>query len=60
MAIGTVAWRDRSGTMPPKEALVHNFVLRLLAEVYDSLVEQSGTTDEFMRETSDFKAGDAG
>jgi hypothetical protein len=60
MGMDAVAWRDRSRTMPPKEALVHNFALRPLSDLYDSRVEQSGITDEFMRGASNFIAGEAG
>ena len=51
MGMDTVAWRDQFGAIPPKEALVHTFVLWLLADLYDSVVERPGTTDEIMRET---------
>ncbi|MER5974405.1 hypothetical protein ABT112_32655 [Streptomyces sp. NPDC002055] len=51
MGMDTVAWRDQFGTIPPKEALVHNFVLWLLADLFDSMVEQPGATDQLMRET---------
>ena len=50
MGMDTVAWRDQFGTIPPKEALVHNFVLWLLADLFDILVEQRGATDQLMRE----------
>ncbi|MGX5397176.1 hypothetical protein ACWLMY_35620 [Streptomyces anulatus] len=51
MGMDTVAWRDRFGTIPPKEAMVHGFVLWLLADLFDSLVDKPGTIDELMRET---------
>ncbi|EST17880.1 hypothetical protein M878_00035 [Streptomyces roseochromogenus subsp. oscitans DS 12.976] len=51
MGMNTVAWRDQFGTIPPKEALAHNFVLWLLADLFDSLVEQPSATDLLMRET---------
>lgn len=60
MGMDTVAWRDQFGTIPPKEALVHNFVLWLLADLFDSLVEQPGATDLLMRETFNSTAADAG
>ncbi|MFE6977253.1 hypothetical protein [Streptomyces sp. NPDC057682] len=47
----TVAWRDRFGTIPPAEAMVHGFVLWLLADLFDTLVDKPGTIDELMRET---------
>ncbi|QDO37920.1 hypothetical protein FNV62_06845 [Streptomyces sp. RLB3-17] len=60
MGMDTVAWRDQFGTIPPKEALVHNFVLWLLADFLDSLVEQPGATDQLMRETFNSMAADTG
>ncbi|MFJ4569072.1 hypothetical protein ACIP4U_36550 [Streptomyces caelestis] len=60
MGMNTVAWRDQFGTISPKEALVHNFVLWLLADLFDSLVEQPGATDLLMRETFNSMAADAG
>lgn len=51
MGMDTVAWRDRFGKIPPKEALVHGFVLWLLADLFDSLIEKPGTIDQLMRET---------
>ncbi|MFJ6834295.1 hypothetical protein [Streptomyces sp. NPDC091209] len=60
MGLDTVAWRDQFGTIPPKEALVHNFVLWLLADLFDSLVEQPGATDLLMRETFNSMAAEAG
>ncbi|QIY76373.1 hypothetical protein HEP84_53565 [Streptomyces sp. RLB1-33] len=60
MGMDTVAWRDQFGTIPPKEALVHNFVLWLLADLFDSLVEQPGATDQLMRETFNSMAADSG
>lgn len=50
MGMDTVAWRDRFGTIPPKEAMVHGFVLWLLADLFDSLADKPGTIDELMRE----------
>ncbi|MGW7073060.1 hypothetical protein ACWGII_41165 [Streptomyces sp. NPDC054855] len=45
-AIGmdAVAWCDQFGAIPPKE-VVHHFVVWLLADLFDSLVQQSGATD---------------
>ncbi|WP_345045776.1 hypothetical protein [Streptomyces sannanensis] len=60
MGMDTVAWRDQFGTIPPKEALVHNFVLWLLADLFDSLVEQPGATDLLMRETFNSMAAEPG
>lgn len=51
MGMDTVAWRDRFGTISPEEAMVHGFVLWLLADLFDSLVDKPGTIDELMRET---------
>ncbi|MFJ6461446.1 hypothetical protein ACIQM0_10380 [Streptomyces sp. NPDC091387] len=51
MGMDTVAWRDRFGTIPPKEAMVHGFVLWLLADLFDSMVDKPGTIDQLMRET---------
>lgn len=51
MGMDAVAWRDRFGTIPPREAMVHGFVLWLLADLFDSLVDKPGTIDQLMRET---------
>ncbi|MGW0855731.1 hypothetical protein [Streptomyces sp. NPDC002690] len=51
MGMDTVAWRDRFGTIEPKEAMVHGFVLWLLADLFDSLAEKPGTIDRLMRGT---------
>ncbi|MEU6992793.1 hypothetical protein ABZ953_19325 [Streptomyces sp. NPDC046465] len=51
MGMDTVAWRDRFGAIEPKEAMVHGFVLWLLADLFDSLVDKPGTIDQLMRET---------
>ncbi|MER5948074.1 hypothetical protein ABT127_18650 [Streptomyces sp. NPDC001904] len=51
MGMDTVAWRDRFGRIEPKEAMVHGFVLWLLADLFDSLVDKPGTIDQLMRET---------
>ncbi|MEU1494838.1 hypothetical protein ABZ456_31905 [Streptomyces sp. NPDC005776] len=51
MGMDTVAWRDRFGTIEPKEAMVHGFVLWLLADLFDSLVDKPGTIDALMRKT---------
>ncbi|MFD3517972.1 hypothetical protein [Streptomyces sp. NPDC058657] len=51
MGMDTVAWRDRFGKISPKEAMVHGFVLWLLADLFDSLAEKPGTIDALMRET---------
>ncbi|MEU5958768.1 hypothetical protein [Streptomyces sp. NPDC047525] len=53
MGMDTVAWRDRFGEIEPKEAMVHGFVLWLLADLFDSLVDKPGTIDQVMRETFD-------
>jgi hypothetical protein len=53
MGMDTVAWRDRFGPIPPEEALVHGFVLWLLADLFDSLAGQPGVMDRMMRETFD-------
>ncbi len=60
MGMDTVAWRDQFGTIPPKEALVHDFVLWLLADLLDSLIEQPGATDQLMQETFNSTAADSG
>ncbi|MFB9521407.1 MULTISPECIES: hypothetical protein [Streptomyces] len=51
MGMDTVAWRDRFGTIGPKEATVHGFVLWLLADLFDTLAEKPGTIDQLMRGT---------
>ncbi|MFJ6433178.1 hypothetical protein [Streptomyces sp. NPDC091416] len=53
MGMDTVAWRDRFGPIPPNEALVHSFVLWLLADLFDSMTERPGTIDQLMRQTFD-------
>lgn len=53
MGMDTVVWRDRFGKIEPKEAMVHGFVLWLLADLFDSLVDMPGTIDQVMRETFD-------
>lgn len=58
MGMDTVAWRDQFGQIPPEEALVHSFVLWLLADLFDSMIEQPGTMDRLMRETFDSMAAD--
>ncbi|MEV7526672.1 hypothetical protein [Streptomyces sp. NPDC091371] len=56
MGMDTVAWRDQFGQIPPEEALVHGFVLWLLADLFDSLIEQPGAIDRMMREIFDSMA----
>ncbi|MGW7413441.1 hypothetical protein [Streptomyces sp. NPDC054863] len=51
MGMDTVAWRDQYGQIPPEEALVHGFVLWLLADLFDSLIGRPGAIDRMMRET---------
>ncbi|MFF2008561.1 hypothetical protein ACFVWY_05740 [Streptomyces sp. NPDC058195] len=51
MGMDTVAWRDQFGKIPPEEAMVHGFVLWLLADLFDSLVKRPGAIDQLMRET---------
>ncbi|MFD4116895.1 hypothetical protein ACFWSJ_26025 [Streptomyces niveus] len=58
MGMNTVAWRDQFGAIPPQEALVHSFVLWLLADLFDSLAEQPGAIDLIMRETFDSMTAD--
>ncbi|MEV7728724.1 hypothetical protein AB0P15_28870 [Streptomyces sp. NPDC087917] len=58
MGMDTVAWRDRFGQIPPEEALVHGFVLWLLADLYDSLTGRPGVIDRMMRETLDVMAAE--
>ncbi|MGW9372945.1 hypothetical protein ACWGVR_23295 [Streptomyces xanthophaeus] len=58
MGMDTVAWRDRFGQVPPEEALVHGFVLWMLADLFDSLIEQPGAIDRMMRETFDAMAAE--
>ncbi|WP_405782673.1 hypothetical protein [Streptomyces sp. NBC_00859] len=58
MGMDTVAWRDQFGRIPPQEALVHTFVLWLLADLFDSMTEQPGTIDRRMRETFDSMAAE--
>ncbi|MGW0792312.1 hypothetical protein ACWD04_29825 [Streptomyces sp. NPDC002911] len=53
MGMDTVAWRDQFGQISPKEALVHNFVLWLLADLFDSMTERPGTIDQLLRATFD-------
>lgn len=58
MGMDTVAWRDQFGTISPPEALVHTFMLWLLADLFDNLVEQPGATDQLMRATLSSLAAD--
>ncbi|MEU8708390.1 hypothetical protein [Streptomyces sp. NPDC048565] len=58
MGMDTVAWRDQFGRVPQEEALVHSFVLWLLADLFDSMAEQPGTIDRLMRETFDSMAAE--
>ncbi|MER7698929.1 MULTISPECIES: hypothetical protein [unclassified Streptomyces] len=58
MGMDTVAWRDRFGRIPPEEALVHGFVLWLLADLFDSLTGRPGVIDRTMRETFDAMAAE--
>lgn len=51
-----VAWRDRFGQIPPEEALVHVLVLRLLADLLDSLTGGPGAVDRMMSESFDSMA----
>ncbi|MCX4662511.1 hypothetical protein [Streptomyces uncialis] len=53
MGMDTVAWRDRFGPIEPREAIIHGFVLWLLADLFDSLADKPGTIDQLMRETFD-------
>lgn len=58
MGMETVAWRDRFGAISPKEAMVHSFVLWLLADLFDSLVEKPGAIDQLMRATFETMGAD--
>ncbi len=51
MGMDTVAWRDRFGKIGAKEAMVHGFVLWLLADLFDSLAQKPGMVDRLMRGT---------
>ncbi|MFD6417051.1 hypothetical protein [Streptomyces sp. NPDC060194] len=51
MGMDTVAWRDGFGPLPAEEALLHGFVLRLLADLFDTLAGRPGVIDRLMRET---------
>lgn len=53
MGMDTVAWRDRFGEIEPNEAMVHSFMLWLLADLFDSVADKPGTIDQLMRETFD-------
>ncbi|WP_394427275.1 hypothetical protein [Streptomyces sp. SGAir0957] len=53
MGMDTVAWRDQYGPIPPKEAVLHGFLLWLLADLFDSLIDKPGTIDQMLRETFD-------
>lgn len=53
MGMDTVAWRNQFGPIPPAEAMVHSFVLWLLADLFDSMTDRPGTIDQLMRETFD-------
>ncbi|MFD3613074.1 hypothetical protein ACFWXA_34415 [Streptomyces atroolivaceus] len=60
MGMDTVAWRDQFGQISPKEALVHSFVLWLLADLFDSMTERHGTLDQLMRQTFEAMAAEQG
>lgn len=60
MGMDTVAWRDRFGEISPDEALVHGFVLWLLADLFDSLNGRPGAIDRMMRQTFDAMAAERG
>ncbi|WP_210590755.1 hypothetical protein [Streptomyces sp. GESEQ-35] len=60
MGMDVVAWRDQFGIVPPKEALAHSFVVWLLADLYDTLVDQPGATDVIMQDTFDSLATQTG
>lgn len=60
MGMDTVAWRDRFGRIAPEEALVHGFVLWLLADLFDSLIGRPGVIDQLMRKTLAAMAGGHG
>ncbi|MFD4028132.1 hypothetical protein ACFWRV_32165 [Streptomyces sp. NPDC058576] len=60
MGMDTVAWRDRFGVIPAEEALVHGFVLWLLADLFGSLTGQPGVIDRMMREMFDSLAAEHG
>lgn len=60
MGMDTATWRDRFGVIPPQEALVHTFVLWLLADLLDSVAEEPGATDQLMRETFESLATEPG
>ncbi|MFF1651154.1 hypothetical protein [Streptomyces sp. NPDC058240] len=53
MGMDSAAWRDRFGPILPKEALVHTFVLWLLADLFDFTAEQPGAVDRLIREAFD-------
>ncbi|MFD9451912.1 hypothetical protein ACFWBC_02305 [Streptomyces sp. NPDC059985] len=58
MGMDTVAWREQFGPIPPEEALVHGFVLWLLADLFDSLVERPGAIDGMMRQAFEAMAAE--
>lgn len=60
MGMDVVAWRDQFGSVPPKEATVHSFVVWLLADLYDTLVDQPGATDLIMQDTFDSLTSEVG
>lgn len=60
MGMDTVAWRDQFGPIPSAEALVHSFVLWLLADLFDSMTDRPGTIDQLMRETFDSMTAEPG
>ncbi|MFE9728610.1 hypothetical protein ACFYQ5_34815 [Streptomyces sp. NPDC005794] len=58
MGMDTVAWRDQFGQISPKEALVHSFVLWLLADLFDSMTERPGSIDQLIRAAFDSMAAE--
>ncbi|WP_159012153.1 hypothetical protein [Streptomyces sp. NRRL F-5123] len=60
MGMDAVGWRDQFGAIAPQEALLYTFVLWLLADLHDSMVEQPGATDLLMSKTFDSLTAEPG
>ncbi|MDF3142699.1 MULTISPECIES: hypothetical protein [unclassified Streptomyces] len=60
MGMDVVAWRDQFGIIPAKEAVTHSFVVWLLADLYDTLVDRPGATDLVMQDAFNSLAAETG
>ncbi|MFJ7205104.1 hypothetical protein ACIQWR_16365 [Streptomyces sp. NPDC098789] len=59
MDLDAVAWRDGFGGIGPAEGLHHHFVLWLLADLHDTLLDHPGAADTAVRAAIDRMEGTA-